>query len=130
MLPQQFASLHDRLIWIARDSAWFMSALSAMREMELASWCIGAGTIRTLVWNRLHELPTFPTWGDVDVAYFDASNLLRERDNELESRLARILPDVPWEVTNQAAVHQWFEWKRTTQLQLSRLMVWRTCLPW
>jgi hypothetical protein len=109
MASQQFTNLDERLISIARGSAWFMSALNAVRELELASWCIGAGTIRTLVWDTLHQLPTYPAPGDVDVAYFDPSDLSPERDASLERRLARIVPDLPWEVTNQAAVHHWFE---------------------
>ena len=32
-----------------------------------------------------------------------------ERDAELQRRLFERLPGLPWEVTNQAAVHLWFE---------------------
>jgi len=45
----------------------------------------------------------------VDVAYFDLADLSRERDHEIQARLARLEPDLPWEVTNQAGVHLWFE---------------------
>lgn len=110
VLPAQpLPELHDRLIAIVRDSAWFMSALSAVRELGLASWCIGAGTVRNVVWDALHERPTPSPLADVDVAYFDASDLSRGKDAELERSLGRLLPGVPWEVTNQAAVHHWFE---------------------
>jgi hypothetical protein len=98
-----------RLIAIARDSDWFMTALRAVRELDLGSWCIGAGAVRNLVWDALHELPEPSALADVDVAYFDASILAPERDTELQRRLAAMLPNVPWEVTNQAAVHLWFE---------------------
>jgi hypothetical protein len=86
-----------------------MSALSAVRDMGLESWCIGAGAIRNLVWDSLHgyEIPTYLT--DVDVAYFDMSDLSSTRDAEILSRLAAQCPEIPWEVTNQAAVHLWFE---------------------
>lgn len=86
-----------------------MSALSAVRELELASWCIGAGAVRNLVWDTLHELPAPSPLADVDVAYFDAAGLSHKQDAELQRRLETILPGVPWEVTNQAGVHQWFE---------------------
>ena len=46
---------------------------------------------------------------DIDVAYFDASSLSPERDDELQRTLVEALPAMPWEVTNQAAVHLWFE---------------------
>lgn len=45
----------------------------------------------------------------VDVAYFDETNVAAERDAKLQTGLAALLPGVPWEVTNQAGVHLWFE---------------------
>jgi len=99
----------NRLVAIARESAWFMSALTAVRQLGLASWCIGAGAVRNLVWDSLHDLPKPSALADIDVAYFDASALAPERDAELQNELRRTLPGAPWEVTNQAAVHHWFE---------------------
>ena len=101
--------LNQRLIDMARGSGWFYKALQAARELELPSWCIGAGAVRNLVWDAIHELPAPSALADVDVAYFDATRLEPARDADLQNRLAGILPDVPWEVTNQAAVHLWFE---------------------
>ena len=105
----QPTDLHERLVGIARDTAWFMSALSAVRELRLASWCIGAGAVRNLVWDALHEYRTPSALTDIDVAYFDEASLAPERDAQLQDRLAVIRPGVAWEVTNQAAVHTWFE---------------------
>jgi uncharacterized protein len=109
MPASQPADLHERLVTLAQESAWFMPALHAVRDLGLASWCIGAGAVRKLVWDAIHELPTPSDLADVDVAYFDASDLAPERDAELQSKLIAIHPGVPWEVTNQAAVHCWFE---------------------
>ena len=86
-----------------------MPALAAVRELNLDSWCIGAGAVRNLVWDSLHGFATPSALSDVDVAYFDSSNLSPERDAELQRTLNKRLADVPWEVTNQASVHLWFE---------------------
>jgi hypothetical protein len=86
-----------------------MSTLRAVRQLGLRSWCIGAGAVRNLVWDALHEFPTPTDLADIDVAYFDESCLTPEHDAELQQRLAEILPGIPWEVTNQATVHHWFE---------------------
>ncbi|HKX42091.1 MAG TPA: nucleotidyltransferase family protein [Burkholderiaceae bacterium] len=101
--------LEARLIAIVRQSRWFMQALEAVRELQLPSWCIGAGAVRNLVWDALHDKPLPSHLADVDVAYFDAADLSAQRDHELQARLARRCPGVPWEVTNQAGVHLWFE---------------------
>jgi uncharacterized protein len=97
------------LITLAQHHAGFMAQLRAVRSLGLASWCIGAGAVRNLVWDALHHTTTPSALADVDVAYFDASAQHPGQDAELQARLAVLLPDVPWEVTNQANVHQWFE---------------------
>ena len=108
-MPQQQNSLCQQLVALARDSTWLMPALTAVRELNLDSWCIGAGVIRNLVWDCLHGYAEPSVLRDVDVAYFDASNLATERDAELQHRLKEKLTHIPWEVTNQAGVHLWFE---------------------
>ena len=101
--------LEGRLRHIARSSAWFMQALEAVRDLELSTWCIGAGAVRNLVWDALHDYATPSRLPDIDVAYFDASDLAPDTDAELQRRLREAMPGIPWEVTNQAAVHRWFE---------------------
>ena len=101
--------LEARLVTIALESPWFRPALVAVRSLNLPSWCIGAGAVRNLVWDSLHELRLPSALSDVDVAHFDASDLSVARDAEIQGRLTDTNPRVPWEVTNQAAVHTWFE---------------------
>ena len=98
----------DRLAALVRGTPWFMAALRAGRALGLARWCIGAGALRNLVWDALHgQPPSAPA--DVDLAYFCAQDLSPARDAELQRQLAQALPGLPWEVTNQAGVHLWFE---------------------
>ena len=94
---------------MARESKWFWPALAAARNLNLPSWCIGAGAVRNLVWDSLHNFQTPSALSDIDVAYFDASDLSAQRDAEIQHRLNTVYPVAPWEVTNQAAVHTWFE---------------------
>lgn len=94
----------------------FMQALQAVHALELAPGvqaCIGAGALRNLVWDHLHGRPLPQSAAelnaaDIDVAYFDAGE--PPGDERLhQARLAARLPGLPWEVTNQAHVHHWFE---------------------
>jgi len=101
--------LRGRLIELALGTPWFLAALRAVRALELDNWCIGAGAVRNLVWDALHGYAAPSPLADVDVAYFDSTDLSAERDAGLQRRLTDLLPGVPWEVTNQAAVHLWFE---------------------
>jgi hypothetical protein len=86
-----------------------MAALRAARGLELTSWCIGAGAVRNLVWDALHQHSTPSALADIDLAYFNAADLSPARDAQLQARVTAALPQLSWEVTNQAAVHHWFE---------------------
>ncbi|WP_369819220.1 nucleotidyltransferase family protein [Pelomonas sp. Root1444] len=98
----------ERLTALVRGTPWFMAALRAGRELGLAQWCIGAGALRNLVWDALHGQPRSELT-DVDFAYFCAADIGPARDAGLQRRLGALCPGLPWEVTNQAGVHLWFE---------------------
>ena len=97
------------LLGIVEGNSWFMEVLRVVQSLDLANWCVGAGVIRNIVWDYLHSYAIPSPLADVDVAFFDAADLSRDTDHLLQKRLAHARPDVPWEVTNQASVHLWFE---------------------
>ncbi|MCK9685060.1 nucleotidyltransferase family protein [Scleromatobacter humisilvae] len=86
-----------------------MQALAQVRALRLRAWCIGAGAVRNMAWDALHGHATPSTLADIDVAWFDAGDLSPGRDAALQARLTAASPETPWEVTNQAGVHLWFE---------------------
>ena len=102
--------LETRLLAILGKHPWFMDALDAVSDLGLSQWCIGAGVIRNVVFDYLDGGTTTPI-RDVDVAYFDRSDLSEHKDREYEAALKSRMAYVPWEVTNQAAVHLWFHKK-------------------
>jgi len=95
------------LIGIIHGSAWFMRALQGVAQLDLQHWCIGAGAVRNMVWDYLHGYETPSALSDIDVAYFDAT-VPQNYDELLQEKLIRNCPEFPWEVTNQAHVHQWY----------------------
>ena len=97
------------LVALVRATPWFMQALAHVRTLGLRDWCIGAGAVRNLVWDALHHRREPTALADVDVAYFDGADLSMARDRALQARLQARAPGIPWEVTNQAGVHLWFE---------------------
>jgi hypothetical protein len=68
---------------------------------------IGAGAVRDVVWGARYGRFEPAVVKDVDVAFFDPADLGRERDRHAQEAL-RALADLPWEATNQAAVHTWY----------------------
>ena len=104
-MPKQ--SDERRLIEMARSSPELMDLLEAAAGLGLASWCIGAGAVRSLVWDRLHGFATPSHYDDVDLVYHDEL-AGPARDAELLAKLRNARPAVRWEVTNQATIHHWF----------------------
>lgn len=82
-----------------------MGLLRSVRSLGIDRWCIAAGTIRNLVWDHLHTLaePTKPS--DIDVLIFDQIRTGAAYEQHLESRLQMLVPEVTWEVVNQATIH-------------------------
>ncbi|MGI8587031.1 MAG: nucleotidyltransferase family protein [Chloroflexia bacterium] len=97
-----------RLEQIIRDDAPFMAILEAVRDCDPPDWLVGAGALRSLVWDCLHGYTEPTPFRDVDVAFFDPTDLRPERDAEVEAQLRARLPGVPWQAKNQAAVHLWY----------------------
>jgi uncharacterized protein len=95
------------LIAIVRQTPWLMRVLAAVRSLGLPEGAVGAGAVRTAVWNQLHGFTETPALRDVDVAYFDPRDISKARDDAQLARLQELEPDFPWEITNQAAIHQW-----------------------
>jgi uncharacterized protein len=92
-----------------RACPWLLGVLAAIRESGLPDAWVGAGVIRDLVWDGLHGGFDPALVKDVDVAFFDPSDLRAERDDEAERVLLDLTSDVPWEAKNQAAVHLWYQ---------------------
>lgn len=81
-----------------------MRVLRAAADLGLPDWWIGAGFVRNRVWDAISDLPGLPE-RDVDVAYFDPGKPDPREDSRAEARAALILPEVPWEIRNQARMH-------------------------
>ena len=89
---------------IAQDPVG-MKQLRAARALGLPDWCIAAGFVRNRVWDHLHGIALPRPPADIDVLYFDATDLSRDREAEHEKRLDVLLPGLPWQVRNQARMH-------------------------
>ncbi len=97
------------LAGIVDRSAWLRSVLAVVRDSGLPDAWVGAGVLRDLVWGeRFGAGFRADRVRDVDVAFFDPADLSRERDRAATELLRGRKPEIPWEATNQAAVHTWF----------------------
>jgi uncharacterized protein len=92
---------------VLQRNDWFMTALTVVGRCRLPEAWIGAGAVRDVVWGERFGQFAAADVKDIDVAFFDRADLGPERDRSAEEAL-RALADLPWEATNQAAVHIWY----------------------
>ena len=98
----------DELTAQLRQEPWIVRALQIVHRSGLPDAWIGAGAIRDVVWGRLTGGFDPRTVHDLDVAFLDPTDLTRRRDQAAQQQLCALALDLPWEATNQAAVHTWF----------------------
>ena len=91
---------------VGRDPA-ALAHLRAVRALALPDWCIAAGFVRNRVWDHLHGISPPRAPADIDVLYYDASDLSKASEAEHETRLDALLPGPLWQVRNQARMHVW-----------------------
>lgn len=79
-------------------------AATFCEQENLKDWCLAAGFVRNLVWDKLHHHSISTALDDVDLIYFDAHHTSPKRDFEFESQLRQVL-EINWSVKNQARMH-------------------------
>ncbi|MEM6905222.1 MAG: nucleotidyltransferase family protein, partial [Pseudomonadota bacterium] len=91
----------DPLIW---------PALCQVERAALPDGWIVAGALYNTVWNVLTGRPPGHGIRDIDVFYFDGSDLSYGAEDQVIRRASRhFAPEPPVEIRNQARVHLWFE---------------------
>jgi uncharacterized protein len=79
--------------------------IDAVAESGLPDCWLAAGFVRNTVWDCLHGHSELTPLNDVDVAYFEPSNIDRAIDAEVERSLRRSFPGLDFSVKNQARMH-------------------------
>ena len=103
----------DVLETIIRQQPVLMTVLTGLRDMALPDHLLVAGAIYNQVWNYLTARPDMMGVNDIDVFYFDDSDIGWDAEDEVikrcDLRFAGL--GLPVQVRNQARVHLWYEQK-------------------
>ncbi|MBT4888900.1 MAG: nucleotidyltransferase family protein [Rhodospirillales bacterium] len=84
---------------------WRMEILYTVKQMQLPDWAIGPGFVRSAVWDAISGKKSRTALNDIDVLYFNKSDISEATEKSLEGDLKNRLPDIPWSVKNQARMH-------------------------
>lgn len=108
-----FEAQHAALEAIIRGQPLLMDVLTGLREMALPDHLLVAGAIYNEVWNHLTGRPALNGVNDIDVFYFDDSDIGWDAEDRVIKACERRFGGLglPVQVRNQARVHLWFEQK-------------------
>jgi hypothetical protein len=95
----------DDTIRLVRSDPWMMRCLRAVEAMRLPDWYLASGFLRNAIWDCLHEKRSRTPLNDIDVVYFDRGDPTGAAEPRIETELRMRLPEVKWEVRNQARMH-------------------------
>lgn len=85
-----------------------MDCLKLAESLNLPDWWIGAGFVRSKVWDNIHGYKERTSLPDIDLIYFEEKpiNTIRKDEKKFEEILnAHKELCVKWQVRNQARMH-------------------------
>lgn len=103
----------EDIINLIQEDKRMMDILRAAESLNLPDWWIGAGFIRSKVWDHLSGYKKRTSLPDVDLIYFDpadfsekeAGEFSTKSEDKYQEKLKSLNPSVKWSVTNQARMH-------------------------
>jgi hypothetical protein len=98
-------TVEEDVVELIHGDTWMMDILKTVQTLRLPDCWICAGFVRSKVWDFLHDFKERTPLADVDVVYFDDTNLDISEEKQLEKKLLALRPDVPWSVKNEARMH-------------------------
>ena len=101
----------EHLKEIVLQSPLLEPVLVALEHQNLEQGYLCAGGVAQTVWNHLLGKPLEYGIKDLDVIYFDSSDLSEESEVQTSHALERLLKNgsVPLDVKNEARVHLWYK---------------------
>ena len=94
-----------KIIELINQDPTRLKALSCVKRLNLPQCYLAAGFVRNLVWDYLHSKSENTHLNDVDVVYFNENETQADMYKEYEYQLTQLMPELNWQVRNQAVMH-------------------------
>ncbi|WP_313891183.1 nucleotidyltransferase family protein [Psychrobacillus sp.] len=95
----------EDILRLVEDDEWMMDILKTVQTLKLTDWWVCAGFVRSKIWDVLHGFDERTVLPDIDVIYFDPTNVNENEEKKLEMQLKSVAPSIPWSIKNQARMH-------------------------
>ena len=97
--------LANNIVTLIKQDPLRMQVLDCVSQLDLPQCYVAAGFVRNLVWDHLHGFNSSTPLNDIDVIYFDHSDTSYESAIRYEAQIQQWLPELNWQVHNQANMH-------------------------
>ena len=104
-MEELFIVIKEDIISLIKEDEWMMDILRSVRILKLPDWWVCAGFVRSKIWDTLHDFSERTPIPDIDVIFFDQTNISEFVEKKLEEKLKSLNPDIPWSVKNEARMH-------------------------
>ena len=109
---------HDQFQQIVRAQPTLMRILLQLAQLHSDAY-VAAGVLRHVIWAHLHGWEYEINHTEVDVIFYDENEQARVIEQQLADRLKEYFPDIRWDVTNQAFVHEWYRTDQNENIETS-----------
>jgi len=108
---QRRLHLEDRVRAILSANPIIDTIMSSAGQIDLPNWHLCAGCLTQSVWNARFGHPPHHGVSDIDLVYFDDTDLSEETEAEASQRIGNLFSDfdIRIDVKNQARVHLWYQ---------------------
>lgn len=106
MTPESLYRLEEKLATLLDGDPWHRDCLCLVRDVLGPDCWIAAGFVRNIVWDLIFGDGTLRPETDVDVLFFDTIDQSPATEQALQARLTDAAPNIPWQVRNQARMHE------------------------
>lgn len=99
------------LIQVVLSSPNLSAVIEKVPALGLPNWYIGAGCIAQTYWNYVHGFPLAENITDIDLVYFDPTDISYEAEDQQIQRANGLFRniEIPVDLKNQARVHVWYK---------------------
>lgn len=102
---------NEIFISILKQNNDLMTILEYISQLELPNFYIAAGSIFQTIWNYYDNKPLNFGIKDIDIIYYDSSNISKESEKEIEDKIINHFEELglkyEFDVHNEARMYLW-----------------------
>ena len=118
----RYNSIDDQnktFISILKQNKDLMSILDYIADLNLSNFYIAAGVVFQSIWNYYDNRPFNYRVKDIDIIFYDSSNISKDFDQELENKITNYFKNLNYvfDVHNEARMHLWAKEKENKDIE-------------